>query len=215
MSSLTVVELGPPADGAVPPPAGLVDDWVSIETLSSAGDLAAIAARTAVLWMPAWSRLALADWAALERWLADPRAAALRARLEIVGARSAVRGGAAIVLARAGAVSLRSGIPSANLGATVEALVRPWTIAPPGGLSEHLRGVNRQTTAAVRLSAEGGRAPASRDLLAPFAMLPARLLGGNGPWRQRLSHLVLEGYRAVLLATKTWEARSLRPADSP
>jgi hypothetical protein len=192
-----------------------VEDWVAIETLSTAGELAAIAARTATLWMPAWSRLALADWLALERWLASGRAAAARARLEIVGARSTVGAGRAIVLARSGAVSLRAGTPAARPGAHVDALLRPWTVAPPGDLSEHLRGVNRQTTAAVRLSAEDGRAPAPRDLLAPFATLPARLLGGSGPWRQRLSHLVLESYRAVLLAAKTWEARSLRTADSP
>jgi len=215
MSGLAGVALGPLAAGAVAPPPGLVDEWIGLDAIGAPGELATVAARSAVVWLPAWSRLALSDWDAIGCWLTAGRSTVARVRLEAVGADAAVPVGTALALSRPGAAVLRAGVPTASPGTRWETLPRPWTIAPPNALSHHLRGVNRQTSAAVRLSAEGARSPRLRDLIAPCAALPARLVRGRGPWRRRLPPLVVESYRAVLLAAKTWERDSVRPVVRP
>jgi hypothetical protein len=215
VSGLTLVELGPPAAGSATPPPGLVVERTSLEEVASAADMARIAARAAVVWLPAWSRLERADWEALAAWLAAGRAPLARARLRIARAGAAAPVGAALVASRPGAASLRSGAPAASRGAAVAALDRPWTLVPPDSLSAHLDAVNRQTSRAVLLSEDGAARPPLRALVAPFAAMPLRVVAGRGPWRRRLEPVVVEGYRAALLAAKTWERGAARSAERP
>src|SRR5262245_8201871 len=106
MSGLTVVALGPPAMEAAAPPHGLVEEWIELDAFGSAVELAAVAARSTVVWLPAWSRLAAADWQAVAAWLAAARSAVAGARIETVGADAGVPLGTTLVLSRPGVVVL-------------------------------------------------------------------------------------------------------------
>ena len=205
MSALTVVALGPAGAGAAPPPPGLVSEWIAVEEIAGPSELEAIASRASVLWLPAWTRLSDEDWLAVRSWHSGAASIA-RARLAIAGASSVAAAGRALVLSRDGAAGLRLGVPTADARGGVD-LPGRWVLAPPSGLSEHLQGVNHQTTAAVRVSSERAAAPGFGALLRPLAALPLRFAAGRGSGRERFSRNVLEAYRDVLLAAKSWERR--------
>lgn len=208
-SLITVVELGPPGEGDRPPPEGLVKDRIAIEDMAGAVELEAIALRATILWRPAWARLTEESWLAVRRWL-DGSAPTARARLsvEVPGAVAPI--GAALVLSRPGAARLRRGAPTALARGSVE-LPQPWVLAAPRTLAGHLQGVNQQTSAAVRASSECDAPPGIGALLRPFVALPLRLGAGRGPARDRFARSVIEAYRDVLLAAKTWERRHAPP----
>jgi hypothetical protein len=211
MSALTVVALGPEGDGASAPPAGLVSDWIAVEDLAGPSALDAIASRASVLWLPAWARLSNEDWRAVRSWYAGAAPTA-RARLKVARASSVAAAGRALVLSRPGTAGLRRGVPTASTGGGVD-LPGRWILFPPPGLSDYLQGVNRQTSAAVRVSSECDGAPHLGALLRPIAALPLRFAAGSGPARERFSPSVLEAYRAVLLAAKSWERRYAPPME--
>lgn len=169
---------------------------------------AARATEQSVLWLPAWAQVSTALVTAVGAWRAHgdgTRVARARVRLGC-GPRAEIGGPERLVLSSPGAVALDGELPRAAAGARIEDLGVPLEILLPEDLTEHLAGVNQQSSIAARLRHAAGRDAAWSDLAFRPALLALRgVASATGSRREALPHAVIEAYREVLSAAKLWE----------
>lgn len=162
-----------------------------------------------VLWLPAWAEVspalatAVVDWCA--RDAAGPRVARLRVRLSC-GARAEIGAPARVLLSSPGAATLDGEQPRPVAAARIDELATALAVRLPEDLTEHLAGVNEQSSLTARLRHAAGREAAWADLSWRPALLALRALASaTGTRRDALPHVVIEAYREVLATAKLWE----------
>lgn len=211
---MSAADLAVVAFGDAPPDAalatlGAADVLLASDAASPAALLAAArAAERSVLWLPAWARVSTSLVTAVGAWRAHAdgaRVAWARVRLGC-GPRAQIGGPARLVLSSPGAVLLDGELPRAAVGARVEDLGVPLEVVLPEDLTEHLAGVNQQSSVVARLRHAAGREAAWADLALRPALLTLRAVASaTGSRREALPHAVIEAYREVLSAAKLWE----------
>ncbi|HZR83085.1 MAG TPA: hypothetical protein VFD92_18465 [Candidatus Binatia bacterium] len=189
---------------------------------ASLEDIERLAARETLLWLPSWATLDDHLIAAITAWLAAGErapggaggggrpAACATAPVVLVADGVEMPLPAAVVASRAGSIALAGGEPRPRAEAAVATLSAPVRRRAPDTLSEHLIAINRQTTAAARLLRDAGPSPDLGALVGPpLALLARALAGARGERRRALPRAVLEAYRGILVAAKTWELREV------
>lgn len=211
---MSVLDLGVVAFGDAPPDEALAalgaGGVVLARDAESPGALlaAAGAAERCVLWLPAWADVSTSFVTAVGAWRARggaPRVGRARVRLAC-GPRAEIGGPARVVLSSPGAVVLDGELPRAAAGVRVEELGTSLGIALPEDLTQHLEGVNHQSSVVARLRHAAGREAEWADLgLRPALRALRAVASATGSRREALPHAVIEAYREVLSAAKLWE----------
>lgn len=208
---LVVVSFGDAPDAPALDALGTGEVVLARDAISPADLLArARATERTVLWLPAWGQVGGALAGEVARWRDSDRDAAPRvARVRAVrscGARAALGGMQPVLLSSPGAVVLDGETPRPVGGARVVDLPAPLEIRLPEDLTQHLAGVNEQSTLTARLRHAAGREVTWADLCWRPALHAAHALASaTGVRREALPHAVIEAYREVLAAAKLWE----------
>lgn len=192
--------------------AALGGDVILARDASSPADLLqrARASERPVLWLPAWAQVSSALVDGIAAWrAADSGGAARVARVRVArscGPRAAFGGETIVLLSSPGAVLLDGEAPRPAAGARIEELATALEIRLPEDLTQHLAGVNEQSTLAARLRHAAGREATWSDLSwRPVLHAVRALASASGARREALPHAVIEAYRGVLAAAKLWE----------
>jgi hypothetical protein len=209
-SQLIVVSFGDAPSDATLAMLGVRDVVLARDAASPAALLAAAgAAERHVLWLPAWADVspalatAIGDWRA--RDAAGPRVVRVHVRLSC-GARTEIGAPVRVLLSSPGAATLLGEEPRALASARVDEVAATLAVRLPEDLTEHLAGVNEQSSIAARLRHAAGREAAWADLAWRPALLALRALASaTGTRRDALPHAVIEAYREVLSTAKLWE----------
>jgi hypothetical protein len=207
--ALVVVSFGDAPSDAVLEALGAAAVVVARDAASPAALLgAAGAAEHSVLWLPAWAHVSTSLVTAVGAWRTHDggmRVARAAARLTC-GPRAEIAAPPRVVLSSPGSVVLDGDWPRAADAARVAELGVALEIRLPEDLTQHLEGVNHQSSVAARLRHGAGRDAAWLDLgLRPAWHALRAVLSATGSRREALPHAVIEAYREVLATAKLWE----------